>query len=97
MIDKDPQEQREKSAHDNLLDALNLGVNVLADEGEEETVVNLLAPANGQGFAYAIDDGGVALVIVADGISRTEVMSSHQAMILGEQLINAADVDDENW
>lgn len=75
----------------NFLDAL------LDSEGEEDTVVNLLAPANGQGFAYATEDGGVALVIVADGASRTEVMSSHQARILGEQLINAADVDDENW
>lgn len=74
-----------------FLDAL------LDNEGEEETVVNLLAPADGQGFAYATADGGVALVISKNGECCTEIMTAEQARLLGSQLINAADVDDENW
>lgn len=87
MIDKDPPD----NPFGQLLE------DVLGDGPEQDTVVTLLAPASGQGFAYAIEDGGVALVLVSDDASRTETMTAEQARILGNQLINAAGVDDENW
>lgn len=66
-------------------------------EEAPETVVTLLAPAAGQGFAYAVDSGGVALVISVGDETRTERMTAEQARTLAAQLINAADVDDDNW
>lgn len=77
---------------DNLLDALRPG-----GEVEPDTVTTLLAPADGQGFAYATADGGVALVISKNGECCTEIMTAEQARTIGSQLINAANVDDESW
>lgn len=72
---------------------------VLDNEGDDapEMVVTLLAPAAGQGFAYAIYSGGVALVVSVGHETRTETMTAEQARTLAAQLINAADVDDESW